>query len=43
MDAAGDAGNHMKLQENAACESEVLPRRFERYTLLKRIARGGMG
>ncbi|HEY3252431.1 MAG TPA: protein kinase [Polyangiaceae bacterium] len=33
----------MKSQENAVCDSDALPRRFERYTLLKRIARGGMG
>ncbi|MEI9935612.1 MAG: protein kinase [Pseudomonadota bacterium] len=33
----------MKSQENTAGDSDALPRRFERYTLLKRIARGGMG
>ncbi len=36
-------GNDTKSQENMACDSDALPRRFERYTLLKRIARGGMG
>jgi eukaryotic-like serine/threonine-protein kinase len=43
MDASEATGNDMKSQENAACDSDALPRRFERYTLLKRIARGGMG
>ncbi|HEY4104475.1 MAG TPA: protein kinase, partial [Polyangiaceae bacterium] len=37
------AGNNTKSQENMALDCDVLPRRFERYTLLKRIARGGMG
>ncbi|HEY1536782.1 MAG TPA: protein kinase, partial [Polyangiaceae bacterium] len=36
-------GNDPKSQENTVCDSDALPRRFERYTLLKRIARGGMG
>ena len=36
-------GNDTKSQENMACDGDALPRRFERYTLLKRIARGGMG
>ena len=43
MDAPEAAGNDMKSQENTACDSDALPRRFERYTLLKRVARGGMG
>jgi len=43
MDAPESAGNDMKSQENMACDGDALPRRFERYTLLKRIARGGMG
>src|SRR6187431_2600288 len=43
MDASEAAGNGMKSHENMACDSDTLPRRFERYTLLKRIARGGMG
>jgi eukaryotic-like serine/threonine-protein kinase len=43
MDAPELAGNDMKSQENTVCDSDALPRRFERYTLLKRIARGGMG
>ncbi|MEI9947676.1 MAG: protein kinase [Pseudomonadota bacterium] len=43
MDASEATGNDMKSQENAVCDSDALPRRFERYTLLKRIARGGMG
>jgi len=43
MDASELSGNDMKSQENTACDSDALPRRFERYTLLKRIARGGMG
>jgi len=43
MHAPEAAGNDMKSQENAACDSDALPRRFERYTLLKRVARGGMG
>ena len=43
MDAAEATGNDMKSQENTTCDSDTLPRRFERYTLLKRIARGGMG
>lgn len=42
MDAANPTGNDTKSQENSA-KDEALPRRFERYTLLKRIARGGMG
>jgi len=43
MDASEATVNDSKLQENAACDGDALPRRFERYTLLKRIARGGMG
>jgi len=43
MDAREAVGNDTKSQENVACDSDALPRRFERYTLLKRIARGGMG
>src|SRR3954470_18059473 len=43
MDAPEATGNDTKSQENTACDSDALPRRFERYTLLKRIARGGMG
>ena len=43
MDAQQATGNDPKLQENAACSEAALPRRFARYTLLKRIARGGMG
>jgi serine/threonine protein kinase len=43
MDAPEVAGNDMKSQENMPCDGDALPRRFERYTLLKRIARGGMG
>ena len=43
MDASEATGNDMKSQENTTCDSDALPRRFERYTLLKRIARGGMG
>jgi serine/threonine-protein kinase len=43
MDASEATGNDMKSQENTVCDSDALPRRFERYTLLKRIARGGMG
>ena len=43
MDAPQATGNDMKSQENNACDGDALPRRFERYTLLKRIARGGMG
>src|SRR3954453_14004466 len=42
MDAPEATSNDMKSLDNA-CESDALPRRFERYTLLKRIARGGMG
>ena len=43
MDALDAAGNDTKSQENTTCDQDALPRRFERYTLLKRIARGGMG
>ncbi|MES1176221.1 MAG: serine/threonine-protein kinase, partial [Myxococcales bacterium] len=47
MDATEAAGNEAKSQENIASDAtrddDALPRRFERYTLLKRIARGGMG
>jgi len=43
MDAREAIGNDTKSQENVACDGDALPRRFERYTLLKRIARGGMG
>src|SRR3954453_18406502 len=43
MDAPESAGNDTKSQENTARDAEPLPRRFERDTLLKRIARGGMG
>jgi len=43
MDAPEATGNDTKSQENTACDGDTLPRRFERYTLLKRIARGGMG
>lgn len=43
MSAPEAAANDLKSQDNAGCDSEALPRRFERYTLLKRIARGGMG
>ena len=43
MDASAATGNDTKSQENTTCDSDALPRRFERYTLLKRIARGGMG
>src|SRR3954464_5504120 len=43
MDALEATGKPTKSQENAACDGESLPRRFERYTLLRRIARGGMG
>src|SRR6186713_969258 len=43
MDAPEATGNDTKSQENTACDSDALPRRFERYTLLKKVARGGMG
>jgi len=43
MDATEATGNDTNSQENMACDGDTLPRRFERYTLLKRIARGGMG
>jgi serine/threonine protein kinase len=43
MPAPESTGNDMKSQENTALDCDALPRRFERYTLLKRIARGGMG
>ncbi len=43
MDARDANGNDKKSQENMGCDQDALPRRFERYTLLKRIARGGMG
>ena len=43
MSSPDAASNDTKSQENTACDSDALPRRFERYTLLKRIARGGMG
>ena len=36
--------NSLKLQQiSADSDSEPLPRNFDRYLLLKRIARGGMG
>ncbi|HEY2409367.1 MAG TPA: protein kinase [Polyangiaceae bacterium] len=43
MTASTAADNSLKSNENIASDADVLPRRFERYTLLKRIARGGMG
>jgi len=43
MHAPEATGNDTKSQENTTCDGDALPRRFERYTLLKRIARGGMG
>src|SRR3954465_15446017 len=43
MHAPEATGNDTKSQENSACDGDALPRRFERYPLLKRIARGGMG
>ena len=43
MDASEATGKDMKSQENTGSGCDALPRRFERYTLLKRIARGGMG
>ncbi|HEX3850651.1 MAG TPA: protein kinase [Polyangiaceae bacterium] len=43
MSSPEPIGNDTKSQENTVCDSDALPRRFERYTLLKRIARGGMG
>ncbi len=43
MDVPETASKELNLQENALNEQDALPRRFERYTLLKRIARGGMG
>jgi serine/threonine protein kinase len=43
MSSPEATGNDTKSQENTTCDSDALPRRFERYTLLKRIARGGMG
>jgi serine/threonine-protein kinase len=43
MSSSEPTGNDTKSQENTACDGDALPRRFERYTLLKRIARGGMG
>jgi len=43
MEAAEATANDSKSQENTDSSSDRLPRRFERYTLLKQIARGGMG
>ena len=43
MSSPDAASNDTKSQENTTCDSDALPCRFERYTLLKRIARGGMG
>jgi serine/threonine-protein kinase len=43
MSAPEAVANDLKSQDNTPCDSDALPRRFERYTLLKRIARGGMG
>ena len=43
MSASEAPANDTKSQENMTCDSDALPRRFERYTLLKRLARGGMG
>jgi eukaryotic-like serine/threonine-protein kinase len=43
MSSPEPTANDTKSHENAVCDSDTLPRRFERYTLLKRIARGGMG
>jgi len=44
MSEPSAANNSLKSQNiSADSDSEVLPRNFERYILLKRIARGGMG
>ncbi len=43
MDGPGTAVKLATSQENLLGDQDALPRRFERYTLLKRIARGGMG
>src|SRR4051812_8027180 len=47
MEANEATGNDSKSLDNSGGDrvrdSDALPRRFERYTLLKRIARGGMG
>ncbi|MEO6603570.1 MAG: protein kinase [Polyangiaceae bacterium] len=47
MDATEAAGNEPKSLDisasDGARDDDALPRAFERYTLLKRIARGGMG
>jgi serine/threonine-protein kinase len=42
MQAVDRQPNDANLQENSSGEEE-LPRSFERFTLLKRVARGGMG
>jgi serine/threonine protein kinase len=47
MEASEATANDSKSLDNSGGDrvrdSDALPRRFERYTLLKRIARGGMG
>ncbi len=49
MQPAASSPNDLKLQENGAetapssAAPDPLPRRFERFTLLSRVARGGMG
>lgn len=45
MSSAETSAKSSKLKENSACfeAGEVLPRRFGRLTLLRQIARGGMG
>ena len=43
MPEAPAAHNQLKSQQISAEPEEVLPRNFDRYLLLKRIARGGMG
>jgi serine/threonine-protein kinase len=43
MDALDQAPNQSELQGNSQVDEPALPRQLERFRLLKRIARGGMG
>ncbi len=43
MQAPGSNDNQPERKDNSSESPEALPRQFERFTLLRRVARGGMG